>query len=147
MCARVTDVMTENVVTCERDTSLAPAAKRMVEEEVGSVVVTNDGTPYGIVTESDVVYASYRADRPITKIPTRKVASHPLETVEPTAPVRLVVDRMREEQIKKLVVVEDLTLRGIVTTWDLVDHYGELTGEVKTIRQRRQRRADEWTGL
>ncbi|SDQ45063.1 CBS domain-containing protein [Natronobacterium texcoconense] len=145
MCARVTDVMTEDVVTCERETALEAAAKRMVAEEVGSVVVTTDGTPYGIVTETDVVYASYRADRPISEIPTQKVTSHPLETVEPTAPVRLAAERMREERIKKLVVLEDLTLRGIVTTWDLVEHYGELTRNVKAIRQRRQRRAGEWT--
>lgn len=145
MCARVAEVMTEDVVTCENDTSLALVAKRMLENHVGSVVITNDGTPYGIVTESDIVYATYHASRPLEEIPTQKVASHPLVTVEPKTPVRLAVKRMKDEQIKKLVVVEDLKMHGIVTTHDLVDHYGELTEAVQDIRHNRKRRASEWT--
>ncbi|RQG93543.1 CBS domain-containing protein [Natrarchaeobius chitinivorans] len=140
MCARVADVMTEDVVTADRSTTLEVVAEWMLHNDVGSVVVTNDGSPYGIVTESDVVMAGYRTGRPFADIPTQKVASHPLVTVEPRQSVRLVVERMRTERIKKLVVVEALEMRGIVTTNDLIDHYGELTRELKDVRQRRRRR-------
>ncbi|MCU4926113.1 CBS domain-containing protein [Halobacteria archaeon AArc-dxtr1] len=144
MCARVAEVMTADVVSAERTTALDTVAKRMIEHDIGSVIITNDGAPYGIVTESDVVAAGYRIDRPFSEITTQVVASHPLVTIEPGRSVRLTIKRMRDEQVKKLVVVENLQVRGIVTTHDLIDHYGELTQEIETVRERRRRRETSW---
>ncbi|RQH02536.1 CBS domain-containing protein [Natrarchaeobius oligotrophus] len=140
MCARIADVMTEDVVSAENTTSLETVAERMLRHEIGSVVITNDDVPYGIVTETDVIHASYRTGKPLSEIATKSAASHPLVTVEPEQPVRLVVERMRDERVKKLVVVAGLEVRGIVTTHDLVDHYGELTRDVREIRENRERR-------
>ncbi|THE64747.1 CBS domain-containing protein [Salinadaptatus halalkaliphilus] len=132
--------MTEDVVTAENTTALETVAERLLKNDVGSVIITNDGSPYGIVTETDIILATYRSGRSLEAIPTRAVASHPLVTVEPEQSVRLVVKRMQDERIKKLAVVDGLEMAGIVTTQDLIDHYGELTRELKTIREDRHRR-------
>ncbi|ELY34350.1 signal transduction protein [Natrialba magadii ATCC 43099] len=131
--------MTTDVVAVERTTTLESVARQMLGREIGSVVVTSEQTPYGIVTESDVVSAVYHSGRPIDEIPTGRVASHPLVTIEPGQSTRLAVKRLQDERIKKLVVVDDLEVKGIITTQDLIDHYGNLTAELKSIREQRQR--------
>ena len=133
--------MTEDVVTCDVTTSLKAVAERMLRNEIGSVVITNDGSPYGIITESDVIGASYHTDELLSNIPTRDVASHPLITVEPSQSLRFVVKRMQDEQVKKLVVVDRLEVVGIITTQDLIAHYGELTEDIQYIRDVRTRRS------
>lgn len=144
MGTRVTDVMTEDVVTCGADTALEAVAERMLQHEIGSVVITTEGNSYGIITETDIVFATYQTGASLGEIPTRKVASHPVETVEPTQTVRLAAKRMRDEGVKKLVVVDGLDIAGILTTQDLIDHYGELNKEVENIRQGGQRQTEEW---
>lgn len=138
------DVMTEDVVTCGADTGLEAVAERMLRHEIGSVVVTTEGNSYGIVTETDIVFATYKTGASLAEIPTRKVASHPVVTTEPTQTLRLAAKRMREEGVKKLVVVDGLDIAGILTTQDLIDHYGELNKEVEEIRQSSHQQSKEW---
>ncbi|MEY7850537.1 CBS domain-containing protein [Natrarchaeobius sp. A-rgal3] len=135
--------MTEDVISCENTTSLRRVAELMIRNDVGSVVVTTDGDPYGIVTESDLIEAGYRSGESFAEIPIRAVASHPLETVDPNRGIRFAVKRMREERIKKLVVVEKLDVCGIVTAQDLLDHYGTLNQELRKIHEIRDRRSSE----
>ncbi|MWV41369.1 CBS domain-containing protein [Natrialba sp. INN-245] len=139
MCAQIQDVMTEDVISCENTTSLQRVAELMIRHDVGSVVITTDGDPYGIVTESDLIEAGYKSGKPFAEIPTRAVASHPLETVDPTRGIRFAVKRMQEERIKKLVVVEELDVCGIVTVQDLLDHYGTLNQDLRKIHELRDR--------
>lgn len=147
MGSRVEDIMTEDVVTCAADTSIDTVADRMLRNEIGSVIVTNDGNPYGIVTETDIIRAAYHTDRPLSALPTGKVATHPLETIGPKQPVRSAVDQMRSEHVKKLAVVDGLELCGIVTTSDLVRKYGQLSSEIRDIERQRVRRGADWSTI
>lgn len=141
MCARVSDLMSRDVSIAPHTTSLEAVAKRQLEHGVGSVIITNDGDPYGIVTETDIVHAAYHSGEPLERIPTRRVASHPLQTIDPDRSVQLAVKQMRDARIKKLVAVDGLEVVGILTTQDLIDRYGALTGELTDLpRNRRQRR-------
>jgi len=116
----VDEIMVESVVTCPASTALDRVVERMLAERIGSVVLTNEGTPSSIVTETDVLLAGFKTDRCFSEIPVKPVASSPLITVSPDTTVRMAVDRMREEGIKKLPVREDLDLVGIVTKSDIV---------------------------
>ncbi|ELZ56157.1 MULTISPECIES: CBS domain-containing protein [Halorubrum] len=126
----VEDVMTTELVTCDADATVRDAAERMLRNRVGSVVVTNGGTPAGILTESDVLHAAYATDDPLSTIPVQKAASAPLVTVRPDATLRTATDRMRSEGVKKLVVVDGVTPAGIVTTQDVIDNYAGIRREV-----------------
>ncbi|OIB56080.1 CBS domain-containing protein [Natrialba sp. SSL1] len=139
MCARVAEIMTDDVVAVEQTTTLESVARQMLGRDIGSVVITAESTPYGIITESDIVSAAYQSGRPLADIPTKRVASHPLVTIEPNRSTRLAVKRMQDERIKKLVVVDGLEIQGIITTQDLIDHYGYLSEKLQTVREQRQR--------
>lgn len=134
----VRDAMTTDVVTVEIDTSLQHAVGRMLQERIGSVVVTRDGDPAGIVTESDALKAGYLSERPFTEVPLSKVASNPVVTTSKHTTIRSAVRTMRDEDVKKLPVVEDLEIVGILTMTDVVLKQEELIDEIHQLEQDRQ---------
>lgn len=142
----VSEAMSTDLVTCPAGASLQDGVERMVEHRVGSVVVTDDGAPVGIVTETDALYAGYVTERAFGEIPIRKVTSHPLVTIGPDESLRRATRRMEEERVKKLVVVEDFDVVGILTTQDIVDNYHDLKAEiVEVVRHRPERQLDRPT--
>ncbi|UIP01383.1 CBS domain-containing protein (plasmid) [Halobaculum sp. CBA1158] len=125
----VREVMTREVVTCDADETIATAAKRMLDEGIGSVLVTTGGDPVAIVTETDVLRAGAITGEPLGEIPIRPVASHPLITVAESATVRTAVARMVERDVKKLPVVDGTDLVGILTRSDIVAHHSDFIKE------------------
>lgn len=125
--------MTEEVVTVEAGSSLRRAAAEMVENDIGSVVVTEKGTPEGIVTERDALDAGGRSDLPFSEIPVRKIMSYPLKTVEPGASLQTVVKEMNLYGVKKLLVMDGLELVGIVTTTDVLSHVNDIRREAQDL--------------
>lgn len=123
-------VMTTDLVTVPIEDSLQAGVELMLRNGVGSVIVREDGVPTGIVTETDALYASGVTERPFTELPIRKVMSNPLITISPDKTLRRATQRMHEEGIKKLVVAEEMTLVGIVTTQDIIESYHDLKAEI-----------------
>ncbi|WP_135826806.1 CBS domain-containing protein [Halorussus ruber] len=134
----VRDAMTTEVVTVPADTALQEAVGRMLREGVGSALVTRDGSPAGIVTESDALKAGYLSERPFTEIPVAKAASGSLVTTAPDATVRKAVREMRENGVKKLPVVEDFEIVGVLTMTDVVREQEELIDEAVRLEEGRQ---------
>lgn len=126
----VEEVMTTDLVTCSVEKSLQEGVERLLRNGVGSVIVREKEMPLGIVTETDVLHAGYVTKRPFTEIPIQKVMSAPLVTIPPQKTLRRATQRMYEENIKKLVVVEDLDPVGIITTQDIIEHYHDLKAEI-----------------
>ena len=133
----VAEVMTENVVTVPVDRTLGDAVRLMLEFRIGSVIVTRDGDPSGIVTETDVLISGHESGDPFDAIPIEEAMSHPLVTVEPDATVRAAVERMREVRVKKLPVVDGLDVVGILTHEDVVDAHPLLLQEAIHHEERR----------
>jgi CBS domain-containing protein len=138
----VEDVMATDIVTCEAEATLRVAVERMLRAHVGSVIVTREGNPAGIVTETDALLAGYRTEKPFGEIPVRSVASDSLVTIQPSRTVRSAIQLMREEAIKKLPVVEGLDLVGILTMTDITRHYGDIVREIHDLERPMARR--EW---
>lgn len=134
----VEEVMSTELVTCEIGNSLRQVARRLLENDVGSVIVTNAGQPRGIVTESDVIRAGYLTEHPFSDIPVQKVMSAPFVRIRPGKPLRWAVRKMEQEGIKKLVVMDDLELVGIVTSEDVVMHYSDIKSELHEIERGRR---------
>ncbi|WP_152042156.1 CBS domain-containing protein [Salinigranum salinum] len=125
---QVQDVMTKGCVTVPLSATLADCVTRMLMAGTGSVVVTDD-VPTGIVTESDVLVAARDISEPLGDIPARAVMSQPVERIEPTATVRKAAERMRDYDVKKLLVSRGVDPVGMVTVTDLVWHFSEFQRE------------------
>lgn len=133
----VSEVMTEDVLTVDVEGTVRDATRLMLEFEVGSVVVTRGGDPTGIVTETDVLAATYETGRTLDTIPIESAMTHPLVTADPDATVRAAVERMREAGVKKLPVVAGIELVGILTNSDVVDAHPRLLREAIHHEERR----------
>jgi len=143
----VHELTTTTVVTAPADSSLERAVERMVSERVGSVIVTRDGDPAGIVTETDAMRAGAATDRPFAEIELQEVASSPLQTVTPRTTVRAAVREMQRHDVKKLPVVEQLELVGILTLTDIVYAYSDIVSaatDAATRRRRWETDGDRW---
>jgi len=144
---RVKELMSREIVTVPVGATMKGVAGQMLHNDVGSVIVMNDGTPAGIVTEMDALRVGYATNRPFEKVPVRKVMSRPLVTIEPTKTIQTLIGRMRTEEVKKLPVVSGFDLEGIITMTDIILNHGELLYEARNLESGHGTRdPDEWRG-
>lgn len=144
---RVSELMSKTVVTVPIGATMKGAAGQMLQNGVGSVIVLNDGTPAGIITEMDALRVGYATNRPFEKVPVRTVMSRPLKTIEPNKTVQTAIRRMKKQQVKKLPVVSGFDLVGIITMSDIIFNHGELLNEARQLESGTGNRdPDEWRG-
>lgn len=121
----VSDLAQSDVVTAERDASVAELASKMRDEDVGAVIVVDDGDPVGIVTDRDIALAV--ADGDVSDVTADDVGSESPATVRGDAEAVDLARRFSEEKVRRLPVVdEDDELVGIVTLDDMVATIGEM---------------------
>ncbi len=115
---RVRAIMNTKIEALEVGSTVRDAVKRMVEREIGSVVITKDGAPIGIITERDILrrlaYPEDTLDRGVEEI-----MSGPLVTVDPLATIGEAADLMVQKKIRRLLVKDGQNIVGILTQRDL----------------------------
>ena len=94
----------------------------MGENRIGSVIVTREGKPVGIFTEQDLLTRLLTKDKPLS-IEVGKVCSSPLITAPPKITVRDAARIMSSKRIRRLPIMENNKLIGIITARDLVEAY------------------------
>ncbi|WP_136689036.1 CBS domain-containing protein [Halorhabdus amylolytica] len=127
----VEELMSTDVVTIPVEATVREAVGKLLEHEVGSVVVLSDeGNPIGIVTESDALRAGYVTERPFAEIPAKKLARHPVVTTTPSTTVQQVAGQMADNDVKKVPVMDGLELVGMITLTDIVWQLSDIRAEV-----------------
>jgi CBS domain-containing protein len=117
---RIEKVMTSDVACLDCSKTAFDAAVLMTERQIGSVVVTkDDGIPFGMVTERDIVRGVASKDVAFKDVKLEDLASHPLIVAEPGLTVEEAAEMMSKNKIRKLPVVGSGKLLGIVTVTDL----------------------------
>jgi CBS domain-containing protein len=122
---RISEVMTQGVVTAETDDSLRRVGELMRDRNVGSVVVCESGRPVGVITDRDLALAVV-ADTVDAGAAAGKHASRPLVTGEVEMDIVEAVALMVQHRIRRLPVTEGEELVGIVTIDDLAVRAGDL---------------------
>ncbi|MFP3950624.1 MAG: cyclic nucleotide-binding/CBS domain-containing protein [Candidatus Bathyarchaeia archaeon] len=116
----VRDIMSRNVKTVRTDDTVLDAVKKMNKFNIGSVIVTSNNRPVGIITETNVMQRIVAPRLDAGTVWTKDIMSSPLITIEETASVEEAARLMAEKQIKKLPIVKGDKLQGVVTTTDIV---------------------------
>ncbi len=115
----VRDIMTEKVVSIDETKTIKEAASMMNEARIGSIIITKDDTPVGILTERDFVTKIAAKDIPLST-PLSEVMTKPLLAVGPNQTVWEAADIMKNMEIHRVAVQEGNKIIGMVTTTDLV---------------------------
>lgn len=116
---QIEKIMTSDVAYLDYSKTALDAAVLMTEKQIGSVVVTKDNRPFGIVTERDIVRGVSSKDVAFKDVKLEDLASSPLIAAEPNLTVEEAAEIMSKNKIRKLPVVSYGKLRGIVTVTDL----------------------------
>ena len=115
---KIRDVMTPNPRTVSPNDTVQSAAQVMRAEDTGAVPVVENGRVLAVVTDRDIVVRVV-ADWATFSLPVREVASTDLVTVSPDMSTKDASALMGERQIRRLPVVENDRLVGIVSLGDL----------------------------
>jgi CBS domain-containing protein len=128
MAQTVREIMTQHPVTLPRSASISEAAKRMRDDDIGDVIVMDDGDMCGLVTDRDIVVRAVAegADPQFTKVD--EICTHDLVTVGPDDSLQQTAQLMRERAVRRVPVVEGGRPVGIVSLGDLAIELDEQSG-------------------
>lgn len=118
MGARVRDVMTPDPIGVDYYQSIGEAARTMRDWGVGAVLVINDHSLYGLITDRDLVVRAV-AEAKGSDEPVGPLSSADLIGVDADADVGEALRLMREHAVRRLPVIEDGQVAGMVSMGDL----------------------------
>lgn len=136
----VKDVMTTDLIMTPATGTVRDAVEKMIHENVGSVLITNNEYPAGIITETDALQLAYKTNTKISNIPLTTLTGDGLIMIGPEETIKTAINRMQTENVKKLPVVSDMKVLGIITLTDIVHNHDEFLQEARRLSQTQTRR-------
>ena len=133
---QIRDIMEKNVITIENDKTAQEAAKIIAEKDISFLVVINDGIPQGVLSESDFVRKVAAEDKKSSGIKVSDIMSYKFRSVDPTTTIEDAVQKMLNKNIRRLLVIENEKLVGVVTQTDLASYLRDqilVDGTIKSI--------------
>jgi CBS domain-containing protein len=143
---KVKEIMTPSPVTCSPDDKLTAAAMRMWDQDCGVLPVVDDGRLQGVVTDRDICMAlTFKGASPTAVTVGEVIAGHQVYSCLPDDDVSEALKTMHDCQVRRLLVVEDGRLKGLLSMNDvaLAAHekagdkdwptYGEVVGALQGI--------------
>ncbi|HKZ23267.1 MAG TPA: CBS domain-containing protein [Thermoplasmata archaeon] len=122
----VLEIMTPTPVTIQASATVAEAAVTMRDKEIGSLVVVEQGKPMGIVTERDVVTKVAASNKQPSGVLVRDIMTSPLIAVHPGEEVAEAAKIMSERKIRRLPVIQEGKLVGMITENDIIRIWPQL---------------------
>jgi CBS domain-containing protein len=116
----VSEVMNKAVITMDVNSDIPSIAREMVINDAGSVIITENGKAIGIITERDLVKSIITKDKTPSEVDARKILSTPLITVKPETSILDASRIMLKAEIKRLPVLENGMIIGIVSNTDIL---------------------------
>jgi CBS domain-containing protein len=123
----VKEIMTKNVVTIDANASVFDACMMYKEKKVGCLVVVDDETCVGVVTERDLIERSICQRRDPEKTKVREIMSQNIKVVYALDTAEKALETMKQYKIKKLPVISSEKVVGIVTITDIAEARPEIS--------------------
>jgi len=117
---RVSEIMSTDLVEANSNEPLSEAVTRMLEKDVGSIIVTENGEIQGIITKGDVLKKAFLYGLEAREVSCKRVMSYPAKTISWDSSIEEAAKLMSRDNISKLPVVREGKLVGIVTSTDII---------------------------
>jgi len=116
----VKDIMNKSLISADSTTTVFQIANLMAKGGIGAIIVKKDNIPAGIITDRDFAIKIATQKLPLdTAID--KVASYPLATINLNESILVAANMMSSKKLRKLAVIENEKVIGIITSTDLVN--------------------------
>ncbi len=122
----VRDIMAVNVISMPPDASVFEVSKAMAEMDIGSVIIADKERPLGIITESDIVRRVIVEEKDTKTTTASEIMSSPIVHVEPGTGLTDAMRVMARSNIRRVAVLKNNSLAGIITSRDLLRWSPEL---------------------
>ena len=121
---QVKDYMTKELNTIDYEATVTDAAKVMAADKnsEGYIIILKKGKPLGIITERDVVNKITAKEIDPSKTKTSEIMSTPLISIDPDDDLLNASKVMRESKIRKLAVMKDDIIYGMITAKNIAQH-------------------------
>ena len=133
---QIRDIMEKNVVTIEYNKSAIDAAEIISEKNISFLVIMKEGLPIGVLSESDFVRKLNTTNKKSSDVQIEEIMSYKFRWVEPTTQIEDAVQKMLNNNIRRLLVLEENKLVGVITQTDLIEFLRErllVDGTIKSI--------------
>jgi CBS domain-containing protein len=117
--------MVKDFPKIDEKASCLQAAKTMVASSRGFLIILREGRPEGIVTEHDFVEKIVAREQDPSKVSIGEIMSSPLITIDPDADLLKASELMQKNRIRRLPVVKEGIIYGVLTTREISQRVGE----------------------
>jgi len=114
--------MTKDVIAVDENMTALDAARLMTEKGISSLIIEKDHAPVGIISERDFVKKICLKDMKPSTINVGSIMSKIQTYASPDTPVDVAIQRMVNHKIRRLPVISDGKVIGIITVTDLAKH-------------------------
>jgi CBS domain-containing protein len=115
----VRDIMNTSLISVNPNTTAFQVAKMMEQGGIGAIIVKENENPVGIITDRDFATKIVASNLPFDT-PIEKTMSAPLVTINHDEPISAAAEIMTSKKIRKLAVLDNGDVIGIITSTDLV---------------------------
>ena len=133
---QIRDIMEKDVITIENDKTAQDAAKIIAEKDISFLVIMNDGSPQGVLSETDFVRKVAAEDKKASEIKISEIMSYKFRSVGPTTTIEDAIQKMLNNNIRRLIIIDDEKLVGVITQTDLASYLRDqllVDGTIKSI--------------
>ena len=132
--AQIRDIMEKNVVTIEDGKTALDAARLISEKDVSFLVIMKNNIPIGVLSESDFVKRLAADDKKASKVIVSEIMSSNFRWVEPETEIEDAIQKMLNNNIRRLVILDNSKLVGVITQTDLTGFLRDKLLVDKTIK-------------
>ena len=122
MIESVRDIMIKDLLTISENETALKAAQLMTEKGVSCLIVLADDQPIGIVTERDFIKKICLKELKLSSVRIGNMMSKIRTSASPDTPIDVAVQRMVNNRIRRLPIIENGKVVGIITVTDLAKH-------------------------
>jgi signal-transduction protein with cAMP-binding, CBS, and nucleotidyltransferase domain len=120
MVVKAREIMHTDLMTADPATTALACAQRMVEAHQGYAVLLKDGRMDGVVTEWDFLAKVVARGTDPATVPISSIASAPVRSCDAETPTDVVVQRMAQEGIRRMLVTQGGRVVGMITSKDVI---------------------------
>ena len=131
---QIRDIMEKNVVTIEDDKTALDAAHLISEKDVSFLVIMKNNIPIGVLSESDFVKRLAADDKKASEVIVSEIMSSNFRWVKPETEIEDAIQKMLNNNIRRLVILDNNKLAGVITQTDLTGFLRDKLLVDKTIK-------------
>ena len=135
---QVRDIMEKNVITIDINETANHAANQMKENDISFLVIIENGKPVGVVSERDFVQKLCINNKNSSDVKISDIMSYKFRWVNPTTKIEDAIQKMLNNNIRRLLILDDEKLVGVITQTDLASYLREklmIDGTIKDIKK------------